>query len=49
MTGTRFQSDEETSTSAGKAPEGLVDAAKPYIAAMLIVTILLSIWAVCVA
>lgn len=49
MADARFQFEVEMSTSAGKAPAELVGAAKPYLTAVLIVTILLSIWAVCAA
>ena len=45
MADARFQSDDELSTPAGNAPVELIDGAKPYLAAVLIVTILLSIWA----
>jgi hypothetical protein len=40
----RFQSDKEISTQTGGTLAGLMEAAKPYLTAVLIVTILLSIW-----
>ena len=44
MPNIRFQFDQEMANRAGVAFAALVEAAKPYLAAVLIVTILLSIW-----
>jgi hypothetical protein len=44
MADRRFQSDKEMSTQAGAALTTLIEAARPYLAAVLIVAILLSIW-----
>jgi hypothetical protein len=44
MADSRFQSDKEISTQAATALTTLIEAARPYLAAVLIVTILLSIW-----
>ena len=44
MAGIHFQSDRETSRRQGPALAALMEAAKPYLMAILMVAMLLSVW-----
>ena len=44
MAGIHFQSDEEMSERTATTLAALIDAAKPYLMTVLMVTILLSVW-----
>ena len=44
MADMHFQSDKEMSSRTGAAVASLIEAAKPYLVAILMVTMLLSVW-----